>query len=262
MSSQNKAKAMQKQLKQKEVRLPEAKRELAEVTQREMVARKERQAGRRQLEETKASLEASKSESLVVTKLLAEKSAGRIKGIMGRLGSLGAIDSKYDVAVTTACPALSNIVVESTSTGQRCVSYLRKNNLGRATFIMLDKLQYLADRMTKRVETPENVPRLFDLVRCKDPSLRVAFYYALKDTLVAETLEQAVRVSNHKGKRWRVVTLEGQLLEASGTMSGGGNRVLKGGMSSKLTSASAADTKMSAKEIKGAEADLARLEQE
>ena len=53
------------------------------------------------------------------------------------------------------------------------------------------------------------VKRLFDLVKCPDERLRVAFYYALRDTLVAGDLEQASRIAYGQDKRWRrVVTLK------------------------------------------------------
>lgn len=47
------------------------------------------------------------------------------------------IAAKYDVAVSTACPGLEYIVVETTSTAQACVELLRKENLGVATFMIL-----------------------------------------------------------------------------------------------------------------------------
>jgi len=78
--------------------------------------------------------------------------------VQGRLGSLGAIDEKYDVAISTAAPALRNIVVDTAATGQKCVEMLRKENLGRATFIMLDKLNIDAAKMNQ-IATPENAPR-------------------------------------------------------------------------------------------------------
>ena len=53
------------------------------------------------------------------------------------------------------------------------------------------------------------VPRLFDLVRAKDEQVRLAFYFGLRDTVVAESLEQASRIAYGKDKRWgRVVTLK------------------------------------------------------
>ncbi len=55
----------------------------------------------------------------------------------------GSIDDKYDVAVSTAAPALNHMVVDTVETAQRCVELLRAKNLGKATFICLDKLAYL-----------------------------------------------------------------------------------------------------------------------
>lgn len=147
----------------------------------------------------------------------------------GRLGDLGVIDDKYDVAVTTACGALDNLVVDTVEQGQACIEHVRKENAGRVQIIVLDKLP---PRDLDPIETPENVPRLFDLIKLKDARFAPAFYKGLSNTLVAENLEQAKRIGYGK-KRWRVVTLGGQLIDPSGTMSGGGDRVKSGGMSSK-----------------------------
>lgn len=84
------------------------------------------------------------------------------------------------------------------------------------------------------INTPEGVPRLFDLVRPKDPRFAPAFYKVLRDTLVATDLNQANRIA-YGQKRYRVVTLEGGLIDLSGTMSGGGNQKMRGLMSSKFT---------------------------
>lgn len=113
------------------------------------------------------------------------------------------------------------------------------------------------------ITTPENSPRLFDMVRVKDDSVRTAFYFALRDTLVAQDMDQATRMAFQRDRRWRVVTLKGQIIEMAGgwfciiiiiiylfffsfflillwsgvyltgTMTGGG-RVLKGRMSSSI----------------------------
>lgn len=72
-------------------------------------------------------------------------------------------------------------------------------------------LQYRSPLLTTyhRSTTAAGVPRLFDLVRPAHPSLAVAFYYGLRNTLVAADLEQASRIAYGKDRRWgRVVTLE------------------------------------------------------
>ena len=153
------------------------------------------------------------------------------------MGNLGTIEEKYDVAISTACPQLENMVVDTVESGQQCIDYLRKNNLGRANFILLDRLP---KRDMSTIFTPESVPRLFDLVKPKDAKFAPAFYSVLQNTLVAKDLEQANRIA-YGAKRWRVVTLDGQLIDLSGTMSGGGTRVAKGGMSSKQVAETSKD---------------------
>ena len=135
-----------------------------------------------------------------------------------------------------ACPSLHNIVVDTTSTAQKCVTYLRANKLGRATFICLDKVQDLSQRMmTSKGKTPDNAPRLFDLVQTNDETFLPAFYYATKDTLVAPTMDVATKYAfGSGGQRWRVVTMGGQVVDIAGTMSGGGGKPMKGAMTGAL----------------------------
>ncbi|EXJ60313.1 structural maintenance-chromosome 4 [Cladophialophora yegresii CBS 114405] len=189
-------------------------------------------SARQKADEVRSSLASSQNQGNVLKGLLRLRDSGRIDGFHGRLGNLGTIDEKFDVAISTACPSLENMVVDNVEVGQQCIEYLRKNNLGRANFILLDKL---AQRDLSPIHTPENVPRLFDLIKPKDDRFRPAFYSVMQNTLVAQDLQQANRIA-YGAKRWRVVTLDGQLIDVSGTMSGGGTRVARGAMSSKLTS--------------------------
>ena len=124
-------------------------------------------------------------------------------------------------------------------------------------------LEKLPPRHLTRIETPENVPRLFDLIKPKDPRFAPAFYKGLFNTLVADDLVQAQRIGYGK-KRWRVVTLAGQLIDPSGTMSGGGNRVARGGMSSKFTADRVAPEVVARyeQELGVAEEELARFHQQ
>ena len=93
-------------------------------------------------------------------------------------------------------------------------------------------LEKLSRVPPKPARTPENIPRLFDLITPKEPKFAPALYKAVQDTLVAQDLAQANRIA-YREKR-KVVTLTGDLIEAYGTMSGGGKHVSRGGMSSKF----------------------------
>ena len=226
--------------------------DLVKFSQREPEIRAQLSYSRQKADEARASLANTQSQGNVLNGLMRLKASGRIEGFHGRLGNLGTIDQRYDVAISTACPSLENLVVDSVEVGQQCIDYLRKNNLGRANFILLDRL---AKRDMSPVDTPEDVPRLFDLVKPKDEIFRIAFYSVLQNTLVAKDLEQANRIA-YGARRWRVVTLDGQLIDVSGTMSGGGTRVARGGMSSKLV----AET--SKEQVEKLEVDRDALEQQ
>jgi structural maintenance of chromosome 4 len=58
----------------------------------------------------------------------------------GCLGSLGTIPDKYNVAVSTACGALNNMVVDTVAQGQACIEFLCKQNIRCASFMVLEKL--------------------------------------------------------------------------------------------------------------------------
>lgn len=177
--------------------------------------------------EARSNLSQTQNKSKVLSSLLRLQETGRIQGFHGRLGDLGYIDDQYDVAVSTACGSLDDMVVETVETAQQCIEYLRKNE-GFARFIVLDKLRKFNMDL---IQTPNNVPRLFDLIKAKEPMFRAAFYHALKDTLVARDMKEANQVAYGK-KRYRVVTLDGKTIDVSGTLSGGGNSVARGGMKS------------------------------
>ncbi|KAI5361370.1 putative P-loop containing nucleoside triphosphate hydrolase, SMCs flexible hinge superfamily [Septoria linicola] len=224
--------ACKKQRKSAEKEVQIVQKQHDEVAAKEPALKSELSNARSKADEARASLSTTQSHGNVLAGLTRLKDSGRIDGFHGRLGNLGAIDAKYDVAISTACPALENMVVDTVEAAQQCIDYLRKNNLGRANFICLDKLP---KRDLSQIDTPENCSRLFDLVKSRHERFAPAFYSVLQNTLVANDSQQADRVA-YGAKRWRVVSLQGKLIDKSGTMSGGGNKVSKGAMSSKVAS--------------------------
>lgn len=184
-----------------------------------------------QIEAGKASIEASRSRDSLIKRLLHERDKGRLPGIYGRLGDLGTIDDIYDVAISSSySERLKWIVVDTVKTAEKCLKILKAENVGRASFIVLER----TPAVKEGIETPENAPRLIDLIMPNDPRFRRAFYYVVRDTLVANDLDQANRLAFGRN-RWKVVTLDGKVIDKAGTMSGGGNKIQKGAMgSSKL----------------------------
>ncbi|CAN4082601.1 unnamed protein product [Withania somnifera] len=168
------------------------------------------QAARQKLTELSSVMESEKSQGSVLKAIMHAKEANVIDGIYGRMGDLGAIDAKYDVAISTACGGLDYIVVETTAAAQACVELLRSKALGVATFMILEKQVHYLPKIKEKVRTPERIPRLFDLVKVRDERMKLAFYAALGNTVVAEDIEQASRIAYGGDKEFRRVWRRGK----------------------------------------------------
>lgn len=128
---------------------------------------------------------------------------------------------------------LDYMVVDTVVGGQQCINYIRENNIGRANFLVLEQTGQHKGGMDRflAVKIPEGAKRMIDLVTPSDPSLQLVFYMAVRDTLVSKDLESAVAIAYQGGKAmWRVVTTDGNLIDISGSMSGGGKSAKSGGM--------------------------------
>ncbi|CAA7264900.1 unnamed protein product [Cyclocybe aegerita] len=226
-------------------------------------------SARQRVDEAKANQSENRSRNNVLESLTRLKDAGNNEGFHGRLGNLGTIPDKYDVAISTAGGGgLNNMVVERVTQAQSCIEYLRRNNVGRASFMVLEKLN---PHGMDKIATPENAPRLFDLIKPKHEMYLPAFFKAVGNTLVANDMEQANRIAFGGSKRWRVVTLDGGLIETSGAMSGGGSQPSRGAMSSKFSAASVSpqtlqsyerDSEQAAQQLHQATEELKHAEQE
>ena len=197
----------EKELKEKEKRASDKQREVQEKMLK--------------LSEFKNSNQEFKIKHKITSELIKAQKEGKIQGLFGRLGDLGAIDQKYDIAISTACNQLDFLVVDNTQNARNILNYLRNNNIGTASIIILEKVAWVERYFNKEYQCPPGTQRLFDLVRFEDKRLQNAFYFALRDTLVTSNLETATRVG-YGQNRHRVVTLDGIIVEITGAMVGGG----------------------------------------
>uniref|UniRef100_A0A4W4FPI8 Structural maintenance of chromosomes protein n=1 Tax=Electrophorus electricus TaxID=8005 RepID=A0A4W4FPI8_ELEEL len=215
-------KELQRHIPKCEEELGKDERELQQLSEKDGQARVLVGDLRQKVEEAKSSLSATRSRGKVLDALMQQKHSGKIPGILGRLVRRPSHAMSRNVPRAATCAACLSINFEI------------KVTWGPSTrSMMLPSLQ-VWEKSMGALTTPENAPRLFDMVKVKDQALRPAFYFALRDTLVAKDLEQATRVAFQKDKRWRVVTLQGQIIEQAGTMTGGGGRVMKGRMGSSI----------------------------
>lgn len=84
--------------------------------------------------------------SAVLKIMMEEKRSGRIPGILGRLGDLGCIDPKYDVAMS-ACNSFDQIICDSGETVKKCLQVIQERRLTRTNFISLSNVPSYAKEM-------------------------------------------------------------------------------------------------------------------
>jgi len=164
-----------------------------------------------------AQLEAQAGESgdssygrAVSTILNAEK-----PGVHGTVAQLGSVEDRYATACETAAGGrLANVVVNDDGVGEDCIDYLKAQNAGRATFLPLTEMDKRG--LPSAPDDPGVVDFAYNLVDFGGEYEGI-FSYVLGDTLVVEDMETARAYMG----RFRMVTLEGDLVEKSGAMTGG-----------------------------------------
>ena len=72
--------------------------------------------------------------------MLLAQDKGLITGVHGRIGDLGSIPEQYDIAISSSCPQLDYILVDTIKDAENCINHLRENNIGSASFIAIDKM--------------------------------------------------------------------------------------------------------------------------
>ncbi len=147
-------------------------------------------------------------------------SRGTLRGVYGPVGSLIMVDDRYTVAVETALgAALQHIVVDTRSTGKAAIEMLKRSDGGRTTFLPMDTL-----RPNRLQNAPKNDPGYVGiasaLIRCEGRFEDVVDHL-LGRTVVAETLSDAIQMSEKHGRSLRIVTLDGQMINVGGSMTGG-----------------------------------------
>ncbi len=143
--------------------------------------------------------------------------------VYGLVAELGRVDEKVKVALEVAAGAhLSSIVVENDRVAEECIRFLKENQLGVATFLPLNKIRPrpIATDINGLVRESGVCGLAVDLVKF-DPKFESVFSYVLGSTMVVDSIAVARRVGIG---RVRLVTLDGDLLEMSGSMKGGYRR--------------------------------------
>lgn len=138
-----------------------------------------------------------------------------IDGVHGAVGELGSVEAEYAEACETAAGGrLANVVVDDDGVGSTCIDYLKQRNAGRATFLPITKMD------NRSLPRKPSVPGVVDFARNLvdyDSEYESIFSYVLGSTLIVEDMATARDLMGD----YRMVTLDGDLVEKSGAMTGG-----------------------------------------
>jgi chromosome segregation protein len=154
-----------------------------------------------------------------VNSVLQARDTDNLKGICGTIAELAQVADKYKTSLEIAAGArMQSIVVEDDNAAADAINYLKKQNLGRATFLPLNKMLIGKPRAKALMAVQDEHSNGFaiDLIKFDD-RYRSAFWYVFGDTVIVDNLSDARRLMGGV----RLVDLNGNLIEASGAMIGG-----------------------------------------
>ena len=146
----------------------------------------------------------------------------RFPGVVGVVADLLESDQKYETAIETALGgSIQNVVTETESCAKELIAYLKKNKYGRATFLPLESIRSSGEfRERAALSEPGAIGLADSLVRVKDGCEGLA-RYLLGRVLVVDHIDHALAIARKYRYSIRMVTLEGELLSAGGSLTGG-----------------------------------------
>lgn len=147
--------------------------------------------------------------------------SGKLKGICGPVSRVISVPSQYAVAIETALgSAMQNIVVESDEDAKQAIRYLKSCDGGRATFLPLNTIKSRELRENGLEDCYGFIGVASDLCTCDD-KYRSILGSLLGKIVIAEDLNSAVAIAKRYSYRFRIVTLDGQVVNAGGSLTGG-----------------------------------------
>ncbi|WP_347161679.1 chromosome segregation protein SMC [Peptostreptococcus anaerobius] len=147
-----------------------------------------------------------------------------IKGIRGAFGELVSVPQKYEKAIEASLgAAIQNVVVEDEASAKTAISYLKKNNLGRVTFLPMNVMRSNKLKFDRTYKT-DYIGICSDLIQYSKE------YTSLVENLLGrvvlvEDIDRAVALAREAGHRFKIVTLEGDIVNPGGALTGGSLKV-------------------------------------
>lgn len=225
-SAQNKLSGMERLAEGKKKRLNEARTALEQANS-ELSARQQRYGVLNDIERSKEGYYRS------VKEVLAAGEQGRLTGIHGIVADVITVPEKYVLAIETALNSvMQNIIVDNEETATRCIRFLKETGAGRATFYPLTSMKG-RNLNEPRLQSESGYEGMAsELVECADEYAQI-ISNLLGTTAIVDDIDTATVIGKKYGYRFRIVTLDGQVVNAGGSFTGGAKINKSGGIISR-----------------------------
>ncbi len=148
-----------------------------------------------------------------------DKDSNLNKGIHGVLANLISVEKEYETAIEMCLgQALQNVVTSTEQDAKKMIEYLRSNSLGRASFLPIASVQ--GKKLDKLTKMDGVIGIASDLVKCKKEYEQIILSL-LGRTVVVEDMDTAIALAKKDKYSFRIVTLKGDIISSSGSISGG-----------------------------------------
>lgn len=146
-------------------------------------------------------------------------------GIYGVVADLVSTEKKYEVAIEIALGgSVKNVVVDTENTAKELISYLKRERLGRATFLPVSSVKGSYSRIPDGVSSERGVIGTADTLVRHDSRYDGIFSYLLGRTVVVDSIDDAIALERKYHQSLNLVTLEGDTMRPGGAMTGGAYR--------------------------------------
>lgn len=145
-------------------------------------------------------------------------------GVHNTIGALLEIPSEYNLAVLTSLGTASNyLVVDDKKIASKMVEYLKDNHLGRATFYPLDviKARYIDNDILDKIKDVNGYINTLDKIVKYDKKYQDVVLNQLGNVILADDIDSANKISKIINNKYKIVTLDGQLVNVGGSITGG-----------------------------------------
>ena len=203
------------------LRLESRSRKAREAQDRHMKLQMEENALKSRIHMLRDMEKAYEGYSKAIKVVMGEAERGQLRGIHGPVAGLLHVEDQYTVAIEIALgAAMQNIVVDTEEAGKAAIQCLKRRDGGRCTFLPLTSIRpsEFRDRAVER--EPGFVGMADRLVRFA-PAYERVFSNLLGRVVIAEDMDRAIAMARKYGYRFRIVTLDGQVLNPGGSMTGG-----------------------------------------